>query len=90
MLITASPTAAFAMPDLTAWVANGAAKAYRFLGTDVEDFKPPWTEFGLRGKGPLRMHLRAGKHGYHPDDWPAYLDFLDECLNKEPNERNQP
>ena len=77
MLITASPTASFATPDPTAWIANGAAKAYRFLGCDVEDFKGPWAEPGLRGKGPLRMHLRAGGHGYHADDWPAYLDFLD-------------
>jgi len=84
MLLTASPTAGFADPDKTAWIANGAAHAYRFLGCDVADFKPPWTEFGLRGNGPLRMHLRGGGHAYHPDDWPAYLDFLDEHVKPHP------
>ena len=78
LLLTASPTASYADPKLTAWILNDAAGAYRLLGADVEDFKPPWTDYGLRGKGPLRMHLRGGGHGYHADDWPAYLDFLDE------------
>jgi hypothetical protein len=89
LLLTASPTASYADPKLTAWILNGAAEAYRLLGAEAEDFKPPWTEFGLRGKGPLRMHLRAGKHGYHPDDWPAYLDFLDEQFKRGAKEKTR-
>jgi hypothetical protein len=56
------------------------APIYRFFGRQVELGEDPGIGTAVVGKGPMRVHVRDGKHTISPDDWLVYLDFIDEFL----------
>jgi hypothetical protein len=56
------------------------APIYRFFGHEVELGEDPGAGTIVVGSGPMRVHVRDGKHTISPDDWRVYLDFIDEFL----------
>jgi hypothetical protein len=60
--------------------AESTAPIYRFFGYQVELGEDPGSGTVVVGKGPMRVHVRDGRHTISPDDWRVYLDFIDEFL----------